>query len=94
MADDPPALEQHHCDVGANFVRIDPLKQMGLAIGRNIVEGHKETFSGENCECGCACFTVRLPRAKDDTAKTACPVADGPIQSNGIMGSSQSVVKV
>jgi hypothetical protein len=23
MADDPPALEQHHCDVGANFVRID-----------------------------------------------------------------------
>ena len=27
MADDPPALEQHHCDVGANFVRIDRLKQ-------------------------------------------------------------------
>ena len=23
MADDPPALEQHHCDVGANFIRID-----------------------------------------------------------------------
>ena len=23
MADDPPALEQHHCDAGANFVRID-----------------------------------------------------------------------
>ena len=23
MADDPPALEQHHCDVGANFVRIN-----------------------------------------------------------------------
>jgi hypothetical protein len=22
MADDPPTLEQHHCDVGANFVRI------------------------------------------------------------------------
>jgi hypothetical protein len=22
MADDPPALEQHHCDAGANFVRI------------------------------------------------------------------------
>jgi hypothetical protein len=22
MADDPPALEQHHCDVGANFVRL------------------------------------------------------------------------
>jgi hypothetical protein len=22
MADDPPALEQHHCDVGANFVRM------------------------------------------------------------------------
>ena len=21
MADDPPALEQHHCDAGANFVR-------------------------------------------------------------------------
>ena len=67
---------------------------MGLAIARNIVEGHKGTLSGENCECGCACFTVRLPAAKDDTAKTACPVADGPIESNGIMGSSQSVVKV
>ena len=23
MADDPPALEQHHCDAGANLVRID-----------------------------------------------------------------------
>jgi hypothetical protein len=23
MADDPPALEQHHCDVGADFVTID-----------------------------------------------------------------------
>jgi hypothetical protein len=23
MADDPPLLEQHHCDVGANFVRIN-----------------------------------------------------------------------
>ena len=22
MADKPPALEQHHCDAGANFVRI------------------------------------------------------------------------
>ncbi len=22
MADDPPALEQHHCDARANFVRI------------------------------------------------------------------------
>ena len=29
MADDPPALEQHHCDVGANFVRIDRLKKVG-----------------------------------------------------------------
>jgi len=27
MADDPPALEQHHCDVGANFVGIDRPKQ-------------------------------------------------------------------
>ena len=27
MADDPPALEQHHCDAGANFVRIDRPKQ-------------------------------------------------------------------
>lgn len=26
MADHPPALEQHHCDVGANFVRIDQPK--------------------------------------------------------------------
>ena len=27
MADDPPTLEQHHCDAGANFVRIDRSKQ-------------------------------------------------------------------
>jgi hypothetical protein len=27
MADDPPALEQHHCDAGANLVRIDRPKQ-------------------------------------------------------------------
>jgi hypothetical protein len=31
MADDPPALEQHHCDVGANFVRIDRPKQHAQA---------------------------------------------------------------
>ena len=33
MADDPPALEQHHCDAGANFVRIeiDALQAAGQA---------------------------------------------------------------
>jgi PAS domain S-box-containing protein len=53
---------------------------MGLAIARGIVEAHGGTLSGENCENGGACFTVRLPMAKDDTAETACLVAVGPNQ--------------
>jgi K+-sensing histidine kinase KdpD len=53
---------------------------MGLAIARGIVEAHGGTLSGENCENGGACFTVRLPMAKDDTVETACLVAVGPNQ--------------
>jgi PAS domain S-box-containing protein len=48
---------------------------MGLAIARGIVETHGGTLSGENCESGGACFTVRLPAAKDDRAETDCLVA-------------------
>jgi PAS domain S-box-containing protein len=48
---------------------------MGLAIARGIVEAHGGTLSGENCESGGACFTVRLPAAKDDRAETDCLVA-------------------
>jgi C4-dicarboxylate-specific signal transduction histidine kinase len=38
---------------------------MGLAIARSIVEAHGGVLSGENCDDGGACFTVRLPEAED-----------------------------
>jgi PAS domain S-box-containing protein len=44
---------------------------MGLAIARSIVEAHGGTLSGENCEDGGSCFTVHLPRSKEDNSQAA-----------------------
>jgi PAS domain S-box-containing protein len=44
---------------------------MGLPISRSIIEAHDGTLSGENCDSGGACFTVRLPEAKEDKSTAA-----------------------
>jgi two-component system, LuxR family, sensor kinase FixL len=44
---------------------------MGLAIARSIVEAHGGVLSGENCDHGGACFTVRLPEAQEDKPRAA-----------------------
>lgn len=43
---------------------------MGLTIARTIIEAHGGVLSGENCDGG-ACFTVRLPEAKEENSKAA-----------------------
>lgn len=44
---------------------------MGLAIARSIVEAHHGSLWGENCDDGGACFTLRLPKAKEDRSRAA-----------------------
>jgi len=44
---------------------------MGLAISRSIIKAHGGTLSGENCDDGGACFTVHLPRPKEDNSQAA-----------------------
>jgi signal transduction histidine kinase len=44
---------------------------MGLAISRSIIEAHGGTLSGENCDGGGACFTVRFPQAKEHNSQAA-----------------------
>ncbi len=44
---------------------------MGLAIARSIINAHGGTLSGENCDDGGACFTVHLPRPKEDNSQAA-----------------------
>jgi C4-dicarboxylate-specific signal transduction histidine kinase len=39
---------------------------MGLAIARSIIEAHGGTLAGENCADHGACFTIRLPEAKEN----------------------------
>jgi C4-dicarboxylate-specific signal transduction histidine kinase len=39
---------------------------MGLAIARSLIEAHGGSLSGENCDDGGACFTVRLPEAQEE----------------------------
>jgi signal transduction histidine kinase len=64
---------------------------MGLAIARSIIEAHGGTLSGENCDDDGACFTVRLPEAKEDKSKTIYLVHGGPAELKEITGKAPTV---
>ena len=60
MADDPPALEQHHCDAGANFVRIDRPNKHAQATSSHH-HGAVADQSGDRATFAVACRRSRCP---------------------------------
>jgi hypothetical protein len=70
MADDPPALEQHHCDVGANFVRIDKHAQATSSHHHGAVADQSGDLCCDVCAGGRSTVAGR-PQSKGKHLKMA-----------------------